>query len=529
MTMNTRLAAPAVILAGIVLAPFLDKAYTVDDAYFLFQAEQVLKEPLNPSGFDIVWDAKIGRASRLSPSGPGMAYILAPTLALGGGEWMAHASVFLLLALGAWSTVALARRLGLPDNDARTAGLLLVSAPAVLAMSATAMPDVPAMALGVLGLERLLAFRASGRALPGVLAALALGLAVLCRSHTVVLWLVGAILVSGVDSLRSLRGYLWRKLWPLVGAASGSAAGAWLTRDAQTGSVSLMSSIDFLRPDFIPHNLLSFFCHWVLLIPLAIVWAALHLRRLSYGLFVACSLLALLPLWLRNELGWWWVAPIAALGATVFVDVMRQARASGESDRIALAVWLLAAIPVCVYVSLAGKYLVVSAPAAALSVALVLRSRPRLVRRCVVGGWLVGCLLLSVLILRADARMAGQGRRAAAELIEPQVEAGKTVWYSGDWGFKWYADKAGAWPIDGRAERERPGDLVVQARERPGRFGRRPRRPIQSIALSGPSGRIMDRSVGAGFYSNGWGYLPWCWGNREIHRYDLVEVIGRRR
>ena len=31
-------------------------------------------------------------------------------------------------------------------------------------------------------------------------------------------------------------------------------------------------------------------------------------------------------------------------------------------------------------------------------------------------------------------------------------------------------------------------------------------------------------SNGAGFYSNGWGYLPWAWGRGEIDRVELWEI-----
>ena len=172
---HARLAAPAFLWIAVVCAVFSDKAFTIDDPFFLAQANQVLEEPLNPSGFDIVWGPKLGRASEVSPTGPGMAYILAPTAALGGREWVAHLTVFAFLAAGAWVAVAMARRLGATPNEARLVSLALVSVPTVLAMAGTAMPDVPAMAVGLLGLERTLAFRDGRRTTQGIAVSFALG------------------------------------------------------------------------------------------------------------------------------------------------------------------------------------------------------------------------------------------------------------------------------------------------------------------------------------------------------------------
>ena len=32
---------------------------------------------------------------------------------------------------------------------------------------------------------------------------------------------------------------------------------------------------------------------------------------------------------------------------------------------------------------------------------------------------------------------------------------------------------------------------------------------------------LVHRAQGAGFFSNGWGYLPWAWGSDPVDRYEL--------
>jgi hypothetical protein len=39
-----------------------------------------------------------------------------------------------------------------------------------------------------------------------------------------------------------------------------------------------------------------------------------------------------------------------------------------------------------------------------------------------------------------------------------------------------------------------------------------------------PGGRIMSRELGAGFYSNYFGLLPWVWGDGPSDRLELWEI-----
>jgi hypothetical protein len=39
----------------------------------------------------------------------------------------------------------------------------------------------------------------------------------------------------------------------------------------------------------------------------------------------------------------------------------------------------------------------------------------------------------------------------------------------------------------------------------------------------------MDRSAGAGFYTEGYGYLPWSWGTGEVDHYELWKIARRPR
>ena len=117
------------------------------------------------------------------------------------------------------------------------------------------------------------------------------------------------------------------------------------------------------------------------------------------------------------------------------------------------------------------------------------------------------------------------GSVAIFVLVAPQVAAGKTVWYAGSWGFHWYAEAAGARPLGADPDGPRPGDYIVYSAYRAAavgeeHYGRR----VDSVVDSGPGGRVMDRGAGAGFYTEGYGYLPWSWGTGEVDHYELWKI-----
>jgi hypothetical protein len=136
-------------------------------------------------------------------------------------------------------------------------------------------------------------------------------------------------------------------------------------------------------------------------------------------------------------------------------------------------------------------------------------------------------LALALLIMRADARFAALGRRAAAELIAPRVRAGAHVWFAGSWGFHHYAERAGARCLSRTPPQPERGDYLVATRvgEGSGLVALVPRRRLVGVLGDATAGgRIMSRADDAGFYSNAWGELPWAWGSSDLERFELWQV-----
>jgi len=511
---------PALVLAALLLAPFHNKAFTVDDPTFLTGATHMLVDPLHPSAFEMVWnDPYRMRASEMFSNSPVAYCLLVPTILAGGAEWVAHLTQFLIFAVGICGAASLSLRLGFTNLQARYTTLLLAATPAVLGMAGTAMPDIPAMTFAVVSMDRLLAFKLSRRWTQGLAASLFLLIGMLCRGHLILLAGVGAIALWNHDeSSKPLTAWL-HSLWPLALAPILMFVVLWSTRDPLAESAGMFSApLNYSVLDAAARNLIAYLTHWVLVIPLAIPWLILRFRHLPFRL-----LWPLVPiivgLVLAEHSVSRWTAPIAVLAAIALADILLDGWQRRDFTQLFLLSWLLIPVVVVPYVHLPSKYLVACAPAAAMLVA----SR---ITRQLLGVTLAAGVLLGILILSADAKLAGLWRQGAAQMIAPRVQAGETVWFAGSWGFYWYAEKAGAKVLSLTAPYPKPGDIVVVnsswLRDETSVIQRHT--VLESSEDASPGGRIFGGFGRAGFYSNGYGSLPWTIGRDAITRFEVWRV-----
>jgi hypothetical protein len=528
-------AAPAVLVTLTVLLPFLGKAFTIDDVTFLLQAKHVLDDPLHPTAFQMVFHGVPTRLSHDMVTGPVMAYLLVPALLLGGAEWAAHAIQVTLLVMAAMATASLALRLSLDRAQATLASILVVTSPAVLGMAATAMPDVPAMAFAVAGMERLVAWRQNGRAVSALASALLLALAILSRPHVL---LVAACAGLWLVAQQPWRGEPWRRvaaltaqsLIPVALAVALTAAAVYVTRDPASGNTTASATLGRVQLRNVTFNLASFALQWTVAFPLVIAWLLLRGRRFLGRLRTGIAFnLGLVLAWSGGILGrdeWWRWLPVTLLigvSTAVLTDIIGDACERRDTTQLVLGFWLLIAVPAATYVQLPPKLLVPSAPAMALIIArqyrLVDGGRPQL---RYLGAVAALSLILGTLVITADTALAQIGReggRVVAEL----VRNGRRVWMDGAWGFQWYAMAAGARPMAEVPPFPQPGDVAVAG---PGarllRQGYPDKRLLFREVFADPGGRV--HGDGAGFFTNWAGPWPWVWGRGEVGRIEVWRI-----
>ena len=534
-------AAPAIAIATAFMLLFIDKPFTVDDPTFLLMARHMLDDPLHPTAFDFVFHGAWMRLSE-SVTGPLMPVLLLPSILHGGAEWLAHAAMLPVFALGLASTSALALRLGVSTRGARWAAMLTCTSPAVLACSTTSMPDVPAMTFAALGVERLLAFRDERRWTAAAVAAAAMALAVLARVHVIqlfvyVLVLLLPVLPTGardtVALLRS-RSFLLSAM-PLAVAALVLAIVLWIIRDPQTtGNMARGVALNSKLLDGFA-NLASFPILWMVSFPLGVAWLALHGRRIAgnpwcWAAMAGGAAFVLLRRAIDGPKSDWhpllWEAPIAALGTAVLADLVLDAWRRRDRIELALAAWLFLALPVALYPQLVSKHVLPSVPAMALLIVRHARLEPKSSSSTRLGVALGGGgLLLGFLITSADAQFADIGR-FAARVAATEKAKGSTVWYDGGLGFAWYARQAEAGPLSLSAPGPAPGDVIVAvAGLEPLQTERNPDAVlVRRFEFDEPGGRVWGRLAGFWYNRHQFGVLPWQWSRTQVARVEVWKV-----
>jgi hypothetical protein len=498
------------LLAVLILVPFLGTPFTIDDPIYLREAQHALVDPLHPQAFLMVWSTDLNlRASQILPGGLAVPYLLIPTALAGSTEWAAHLTQILLLLAAIYATALAALRLGLDDTAARWTAILTATCPTVLGMAGTAMPDIAAMTFVALGMERALACREDGRWTQALVASLWLTLAVLTRTHTIL------VLIPAFVLMRAPTRFLPLMLTPVAFLVV-----SLLITDPESEGSNILASMLQSRGGIgiFVRNLSALLTHFLLVIPLTLPWLVLrarHISRTLLGMAILCAAV------LFTRVGWAGFAAGASLLA--LADILLDALERRDRVQLALGMWLLMALPVVVYIHLPSKYLLPSVPAAVILVTR-LASRER-VRRLMPAMAAAG-LGLSLLILLAARDLAETQRRAVADLIVPHTKVYERVWFSGHWGFQWYAEKAGARPVTLGPPSPQRGDIIVVSDIDLPRFPAAwtARQVIQRVTYPNAFGCVMDMQAGAGFFSSVWGFLPWAPGSGEANTFEVWRV-----
>jgi hypothetical protein len=501
-------------LASLLLLPFLNKPFTIDDPLFLRAAEHALVDPLHPGNFEQVWNA--GDRLLLSQfwlGGTMPAYLFVPVAVLGTREWVAHLYQWLFLCAFLLGSVSIARRLGCDRKQASIVGLLVGANPVTLAMAATCMPDTMAAALGIWGLDRTLVFREKRSASAGVAAGVLLAAAVLCRGNAAMLLVVAAILLLPSEWKQS-----WAFGWPV--ALSVALAGVWLL--LQSGSTSSLQLLTTFRN--VPRNLVGFLSFQALAGPLVaycILCAGWRFAGAAAGLMAVGIGLSFAP---SAKF-----ALYAVPAALALCFVLACGFLIGDlRNALPLVVWLGAGLAALPYVQMAAKYLLPGVPAAALLIVLHgartrQRHYPLIVAVLIALGWIAGAA-----IIVGDAALAGSQRAAVEQHIIPALRAGKSVWAAGQWAFLGYAERAGAKALANTAPLPQAGDLVAVSRlSYYGRFDQLPlARELVAVFPDRRCGLfVLNRGLSAGFFSTRFGFLPFAVGCGEVDRYDVYRIL----
>jgi 4-amino-4-deoxy-L-arabinose transferase-like glycosyltransferase len=531
---TTRDAFFAVIAVIAALAPFLNKAFHIDDPLFLWIAQQVSQHPADPYGFSVNWYVRVKPMFSVMQNPPLNAYYMALAASFFGWSELAMHGAFLVPAVVAvLGTFFLAQRL---SGSPLLGALLMLFTPVFLVSATTIMCDVWLLALWVWSVNYWLRGLELHNYWLLLLASLLVAAAALTKYF-------GASLVPllAVYTLVHDRRLTSRLLFLLIPVAvigiyevmtkakygQGLFSGAMIYPWEATAKTEKQLSGQFLTGlSFTGGCLFS-----------ALFFAPFLKSRkvIISGIAIFLALLPLFYLGMARGLTWRTGATVTAEGAlfaTIGIGILALAVADfvqqKTADSLLLGLWVFGTFFFATVMnwSITSRTFLPMAPAV---VILLLRRCKTFARDNGLTLWwpLLPAALVSLLITTADYKLADTARLASKSFQNRfRNEPGK-VWFEGHWGFQYYMEQWKAKPVDWDQRGIISSDLLILA------LGNTSVSRTLPVPTTGPPEQVnypqlllatMSPEMHAGFYSSIWGPLPWVFARIPPERYLIFRV-----
>lgn len=536
----------AVFIPTLFLAPFLTKAYHIDDTLFIRVAEHILTHPLDFYGFPVNWYGFEMPMYEVNQNPPLVSYFIAfASLFAGWGEFSIHLA-FLLPALAlSTGTFVLARSF---CSTPWLAVLGLVLTPVFMVSATNIMTDTTMLALfvwavffwikGVDENRNIFLFAA------GILAALS-ALAKYFGISLVPLLLVYTFLVrKKFDSrilfllipLVLLAGYqLWTQF--MYGQGMLSNAMAYAAGSKPFGLEPLLDRL-ILGLTFTGGCLItiSFFLPFLFPLKKWMIFFALFLPIMGFLAFGTDSIRVFhLPQEPGLSWGAWVQFCIMILsGVGIFVLVWSDLRQNRDEKSWLLFLWFFGTFCFATFVNWTTNARTIYPMAPCMGIILARFVEKNSIHLNVhmtkiVSASLIAGAIVSLSVAWADFSLANC-QRTAAGLFRSQLKGyPHTVWFQGHWGFQYYMEHHGMKPIDFQKTTFQQGDILIV--------------PMNNTNIKIPKKNIfhyvqtlevrpfpwlgtMQKPIGAGFYSDIWGPLPYVIANVPPEAYQIF-LVGK--
>ena len=145
-------------------------------------------------------------------------------------------------------------------------------------------------------------------------------------------------------------------------------------------------------------------------------------------------------------------------------------------------------------------------------------------RKRMIAIFLVATFFLSTVLAIGDYHFAGIYRDVFLGLKKSMPEADQLHYLAGDWGYRYYAKKAGC----KMTAKPKAGDIFIMPKDQPIPYLSIRERYLKEISESGHKKTLInhfeyfsnavlhDRDMHAGFYCNDWGLLPFSLSMQKV-------------
>jgi 4-amino-4-deoxy-L-arabinose transferase-like glycosyltransferase len=527
---------PRTILLVVTLAcllPFADKAVHIDDPLFIWAGRQMQTRWWDPYGFDVNWYGWSMPMHEVTKNPPlACAFIALLASVFGETEFTLHLGFLAQAIAVVLGTHALARRLCQHPVHAALATLFT---PVFLVSATTLMCDVLMLAFWVWAIEFWLKGIDEKRGISLAFAAFLMGASALSKYFGIALiplliaytlfrkekpgwWLSYFLIPLGMLGLFEVA--TWSLHGHTVLLEAFSYASENESRRLITLGTKIMIAVGFVG-GCCSVGLFFLPLLWKTKLPLWIPIVAL--LQLPIAWFLTGSLVPNAESNVRSCVTLLWTLMVFGGLYLLALPVMQWRRNKrAEETLLWLWVWGTLAFSILNWTT-NGRSILPMLPA--IAILLVRQIEPRK-RGAGVGQScsLAASALFSLLIAIADYRFANSARTAAT-VIQDKFGASSTIWFQGHWGFQYYAQANGWRAFDLKSSQVNPGDLMIlpfnNTNLKP--LGENKGERVATIEVPVlPLVATMNRQVGAGFYMDKLGPLPFSFGAVPSERYYII-------
>jgi len=523
-------------------APFVNKAFHLDDVQYLAIARNVFENPLFPLDLPYVFEGQ--RVSLWGHTHPPLnSYFLA------GALWVANAppsevplhSLYLLFPLAATvSFYFLARRFAVPPLLSTA---LLVSVPAIIVSAQTLMTDVPLLSLWLCAVTLFIygVDRRDNRLTTITLVPLTAAVFTAYQGLALLPLLLLYAFLHGQSRARltvvvSLPVILLAS-WQLLGYAYRGSSYA-------TTLFGYLQQLGVLLPSTklsVAISTLTYLGGTILLFPFLFVAFGRARKVLVLATLAVAILVAAQRLPNYSQVQKALFASCLAGGLLTIAWVLlfflgQAAQRHKNADGIFLSLWFLGVISYCILLFFSGsaRYLLPASPPLLILLVKTVQSHwsCSLGRR---GFWsvLLACqLALGLAAAHADYEFANIGRQAARDFQQAHLTSGEAFFFSGEWGFRYYLSELGGQIMTADSTAP-PGTLVIKSRLALSKtFDNEFDRSLEVVEkrtypVVSPL-RLLDYSTQAGWWSDGWGVLPFWFSTQPLDEVTVYQVSKHR-
>jgi len=513
-----------------LLVPFISKPVHIDDAAYVAIAKHIAKDPADYYGLSLNWDGVARPVYEWHASPPFVKFYLAFIGTLfGWKEWVLHTAFLLPAILASAATFLLAKRLCKRPFVALAATLCT---PAFIISGTSLMLDTWLLAYFMLAMALWVEGFARGSIRYLFCAAICAGLALWTKYFGIAL----IPLLTVYALLKSDRPKYWWVLLlvPTAMLIAEQAYSYFTYRHFLFTNVAHVVMDERISDRTVYTWLLiglSFAggCTFSVMQLGGVLWNG-RLRLLGTLLWLAMSFLLV---WLTSRdnvtLTAGFKLPTVSIfvyavlllgGSQLFSLTYSELRHRADPESWLLALWIAGTFFFACYVtwSVNVRSLLPLVPAVAMLAARRLDFievvNPKKTNRRIVTILSVSAIV-SLLIARADMEWAQSQREAAYRYGDFAKSHDGTVYFQGHWGFQHYMHEAGVAQFDAKTTVLQPGDVVICPRNNAN---------VQPIPRDYTAARAHDQfsiahrmatmsiDLGAGFYSDLWGPLPFALG-----------------